>query len=64
MSESEHSDRVDLYLFVSDLVKGSLMTTTLTLKASVLAGEEPALISMFLPQPPQYFKTRNVINHH
>ena len=49
---------------VAGLVKDLLMTTTLTLKASVLAGEELALISMFLPQPPQYFKTRNVINHH
>ena len=51
MSESEHSDRVDLYLFVSDLVKGSLMTTTLTARVSVPGGEEPVLTTGSSPAP-------------
>lgn len=49
---------------VAGLVKDLLMTTILTLKANVLAEEELALISMFLPHPPQYFKRSNAINHH
>ena len=37
------------------------MTTILTLKVNVLAEEELALISMFLPQPLKFFKKRKAI---
>ena len=46
---------------VAGLVKDLLMTTILTLKVNVLAEEELALISMFLPQPLKFFKKRKAI---
>ena len=47
--------------YVAGPVKDLLMTTILTLKVNVLAEEELALISMFLPQPLKFFKKRKAI---